>query len=248
MLHDEISSGKFLNKGENTVVHRAQEEEYSMYEAVKAGDVDTVRQRLDEGWFGSPNGLGVLSPNPLRNIKYHFVISTAFITRFCVEGGLLFEEAYQMSDSFINKMDLCDNKDDVISLHRSMILAYTNKMLKLRNAKSMSKPVSMCIDYIYDHMQRRITVNELAQYTHHSSTYLSIIFKKEMGVSISDYVRVRKIESAQNLLKYSDYSIGEIADYLAFSSKSHFIQVFQKQVGMTPKKYKDKYYRKHWTK
>lgn len=243
-----IVHSSVLSHSEPPVMHRAQEEEYSLYEAVKIGDLDSVRERLDANWFANPSGVGVLSANPLTNIKYHFVISTAFITRFCVEGGMLFEEAYRLSDTYINKMDLCTSKDAVLELHRTMVLDYTNRMLKLRNAKPMSKPVSMCIDYIYNHLTKRITVEELALFTQHSPTYLSIIFKKEMGVSISDYIRTKKIESAQNLLKYSDYATSDIASYLAFSSQSHFIQVFEKQVGMTPKKYKDANYHKHWTK
>ena len=55
-----------------------------------------------------------------------------------------------------------------------------------------------------------------------------------------------KIEKAQHMLKYSDYSLVEIANYLAFSSQSHFIQTFKKLIGVTPKKYRDHYYRTSW--
>lgn len=235
-------------QSESLFTHRAQEEEYVFYESVKGGDVDAVRESLENNWFASTEGMGVLSKNPLTNIKYHFVIGTALVTRFCVEGGMEFEEAYRLSDFYINKMDLCTTFFSVVDLHKVMMLDYTGKMLKLRKSKSMSKPVVMCMDYIYKHMTSRITINDLAQYTQHSPTYLSNIFKKEMGIPISDYIRTKKIESAQNMLKYSDFSMSDIANYLAFSSQSHFIQAFEKQVGMTPKKYKNQYYRKHWTK
>ena len=47
---------------------------------------------------------------------------------------------------------------------------------------------------------------------------------------------------AKNLLRFSDYSMIDIANRLSFSSQSHFIQQFREVVGMTPKKYRDEYY------
>ena len=72
------------------------------------------------------------------------------------------------------------------------------------------------------------------------------MFKKETGVSVSAYIREQKIEVAKNLLRYSDYSMIEIANRLSFSSQSHFIQQFRESVGMTPKKYRDLNYMIQW--
>ena len=102
-----------------------------------------------------------------------------------------------------------------------------------------SKPITTCIDYIYAHIKERITIEDLAQYTGLSASYLSRLFKKETGVSVSDYIREKKIEKAQHLLKFCNFSLIEIANYLSFSSQSHFIQIFKDFTGMTPKKYRD---------
>ena len=58
-------------------------------------------------------------------------------------------------------------------------------------------------------------------------------------MSVSGYIRQQKIEMAKNLLRYSDSSMIEIANQLAFSSQSHFIQQFRDVTGMTPKKYRN---------
>ena len=78
------------------------------------------------------------------------------------------------------------------------------------------------------------------------SGYLSRLFKKETGVSVSAYIRSQKIDMAKNLLRFSDYSMIDIANRLSFSSQSHFIQQFREVVGMTPKKYRDEYYMVQW--
>jgi AraC-like DNA-binding protein len=67
-----------------------------------------------------------------------------------------------------------------------------------------------------------------------------------MGISLSKYIQDLKIEKAKNLLQYSDYSIVDIANYLSFSSQSHFIQVFQKKTGFTPHRYRTQFFRSNW--
>ena len=88
-------------------------------------------------------------------------------------------------------------------------------------------------------MKERITVEQLASEFVISASYLSRLFKKEFGVSVSTYV-------TKDLLKFSDYSMIEIANHLSFSSQSHFIQQFKEVVGITPKKYRDTHHNVKW--
>lgn len=237
---------KELQDAEDALSHRPLEEEYAFYNAVSSGDIKYVQENCRQNTFASPNGMGVLSPDPITNMKYHFVVTVAMVVRHCVEAGMELEQAYRLSDFYILKMDACTSISAICRLHDSMVLDYTGKMLLLKKENVISKPVILCMDYIYDHLNSRITIEALADYTNLSPSYLSRLFKKELGVAISDYINEKKIEKAQHLLKYSDYSLIEIANYLAFSSQSHFIQTFKKAVGLTPKKYRDKFYRTTW--
>lgn len=235
-----------LQDSEEAVFHRPIEDEYSFYEAVKSGDMDYVQNNCDSGMFLNPDGMGLLSHNALTNIKYHFVVATAMITRYCIEGGMETEQAYRLSDFYILKMDSLSTLEDIAALHDTMSKDFTGKMLLLRKSSIISKSVLMCTDYIYNHLNERITIADLASLTNLSPSYISRLFKQNLGISISDYIREKKIEKAQNLLRYSDISYIDIANYLAFSSQSHFIQIFEKLVGITPKKYRDKYYHATW--
>lgn len=235
-----------LIESELSTMHRPLEEEYSFYQAVRSGDIDYVYENCRKGSFTNTEGMGILSKNPLTNIKYHFIVTVTMITRHCVEAGMEFEQAYRLSDFYINKMDSCTTQKGVSNLHSKMALDFTEKMSLLKKNKIISRSIILCAEYVYNNIHSRITVKDLAEHTNLSASYISRLFKKELGISISDYIREKKIEKAQNLLKYSDFSLIEIANYLAFSSQSHFIQVFDKQVGLTPKKYRDKYYRTTW--
>lgn len=237
---------KELKMSEEDNPHRPMEVEYSFYNAVSFGDMDYVRENIKEGDFKNPEGMGILSRNALTNLKYHFVVTVAMITRHCVEAGMELEQAYRLSDFYILKMDSMTTTEDIAALHDSMVLDFTGKMLLIKKQSIISKSITMCIEYVYNHIHDRITIEDLAAYTDLSPSYLSRLFKKELGISVSDYIREKKIDKAQNLLKYSDFTPIEIANYLSFSSQSHFIQAFEKMVGMTPKKYRDRYYRTSW--
>lgn len=228
-----------MEDSEEEKFHRPLNEEQLFFHAVSSGDIDFVRENCKQKKFTETEGVGILSRDPITNLKYHFVVTTALITRLCIESGMEMEQAFRLSDFYILKLDNLHTCQAVTALHDHMILDFTGKMRILTRSQRMSKPVTACIDYIYAHIKERITIEILSEYTGLSASYLSRLFKKETGVSVSDYIREKKIEKAQHLLKFCDYSLIEIANYLSFSTQSHFIQLFKDFTGMTPKKYRD---------
>lgn len=229
-----------------SVNHRGPGEEFLFYRAVAAGLIDAVQENCSSGVFENLEGCGQLSENPVTNLRYHFVVTAAMITRFCTEGGMAMEEAFGLSDAYIQKMDRCSNAADIVLLHDQMALDFAGRMRRLKKNVASSKQVAEAIDYIYVHIMERVTVNELADYLGVSPTYLSRVFKQETGVAVSEYIRQRKIDMAKNLLRFSNYDLAEIAYMLAYSSQSHFIQHFRRQMGLTPKAYRDHNYMNNW--
>ena len=226
--------------------HRQPTEEFLFYEAVANGNVEAVKKNCEAARFTESEGVGVLSRNPVTNLKYHFVITTAMITRLCRQNGMELEQAFGLSDFYIQKLDDIHTVEGVQSLHDEMVIDFTEKMRRYSRADTNSKHINACKEYIYSHIKERITIEDLADEFGVSASYLSRLFKQETGVSVSGYIRERKIEVAKNLLRFSDYSMIDIANRLSFSSQSHFIQQFRESVGMTPKKYRDEYYMVQW--
>ena len=178
-----------LENSELETQHRSPNIEYSFYNAVKTGDMDAVIQNCKQDAFIDLKGTGVLSRNPLTNIKYHFVVTTAMVTRYCIDGGLEPEQAYRLSDFYILKMDTCTTVRQVADLHHEMAKDFTGKMILQKKSSILSKPVMQCVDYIYSHIKERITIAVLAEHTGLSENYLSRVFKQNLGVSLSDYIR-----------------------------------------------------------
>lgn len=226
--------------------HRPPSEEFLFYRAVSEGDVDAVRRNCEMGRFMESDGVGILSHNPVTNLKYHFVITTAMVTRLCRQNGMESEQAFRLSDFYIQKLDDLYTLQEVHSLHDEMVLDFTEKMRRYLRKDTNSKHINACKEYIYAHIKERITIEDLSDALGVSASYLSRLFKKEAGISVSAYVREQKINIAKNLLRFSEYSLIEIANRLSFSSQSHFIQQFKEVTGMTPKKYRDENYMVQW--
>lgn len=241
-IEQELTHTLFLQR-EYEKNHLPYNEELAFYEAVKNGNISFIKQTMLPL---TSQRLGHLSDNPKRNLQYHLIICITLITRFCIEGGMETETAYTLSDLYIQKTDACTTLEEIQSLHKDMIFDYAKRMHKIHKESIMSQEIILCIDYIFEHLHSAITIKELANHVHLNPNYLSLLFKKEVGITIASYIRNKKIETAKNLLRYSDYSYVDISNYLAFNSHSHFILVFKKQVGMTPKQYRLKFYRSKW--
>ncbi|WP_336771237.1 response regulator [Paenibacillus sp. MMO-58] len=71
-----------------------------------------------------------------------------------------------------------------------------------------------------------------------SSTYLSTLFKQELGVNFLDYVHQYRIEKAKALLQASDMKIHSVAKEVGYYDEAHFTKTFKKWTGMLPSQYK----------
>ena len=231
-----------LNVEEDDFIHRPAGEEIMFYRAVAEGSLDVVQENCNNKSFADAAGVGILSDNPVNNMKYHFVVSTALITRFCIEAGMEFEEGFRLSDRYIQKMDKLTNMTQILFLHNQMAMDFTARMRIQKKSTASNRQVASAIDYIYNHILEPISVEQLAEAIGISPTYLSRIFKKDLGISVSEYIRQRKIDVAKNLLRFTDYDFVTISNMLSFSSQSHFIQQFKSHVGVTPKVYRDENY------
>ena len=67
------------------------------------------------------------------------------------------------------------------------------------------------LQYIYYHLHENVNGTILAEITGLNRSYLSTLFHKETGMTISDYIMSKKMEATENMLKYSDFSYLDIS-------------------------------------
>lgn len=98
--------------------------------------------------------------------------------------------------------------------------------------------ISSIVNFVRLNCNRRITRNEIAEYIHLHPSYLSKLFKQNMGVTIGEYVTAVRITKAKKLLRETKLTIEEIAEEIGFYDNHHLQKAFKKAVGCTPGRYR----------
>ncbi|MCR4781193.1 MAG: AraC family transcriptional regulator [Lachnospiraceae bacterium] len=246
-INKKIAIENFLQR-ETKRDHHTYEDELGLYELIRDGDLHSIDAH---NWFFNSNFVGKLSNDNIRNKRYIFIVATTLSTRFAIEGGLESQLAYNISDSYIQKMDTLETVEEIFALEEDMVRHFTEEVSKTKqecpdtSSDSIGKYIYKARDFIYYHLQERISISDIADHIGLSPNYLNNLFKKETGQTIKQYITSQRIEAAKNMLLYSEYSESDIGEFLAFSSESHFISVFNRIVGMTPKQYQNRYFRTH---
>lgn len=88
--------------------------------------------------------------------------------------------------------------------------------------------------FIQENLEKDLTRNELAELVFLNPEYLSRLFKKQTGVSLSTYITQERIKVSKELIQKTEMSVSIIASKVGYSNFSHFSQVFKKIVGESP--------------
>ena len=94
--------------------------------------------------------------------------------------------------------------------------------------------------YINTHYKEDLTLNLVAEAFYISPNYLSTLFNEENNISFSNYIQNLRIEEGKNYLRTTKLNVSEIAKKVGYKSSSYFVNVFKKNVGMTPNEYRKK--------
>lgn len=218
--------------------HNTYTQEQQMLRMVRKGDTAALRQ-----WIASAPAIrgGTLASDQLRQVKNMFVVTATLVSRAAIQGGLSTEDAFSLSDAYIQKCELLNALDRITNLQYHMVLEYAERVERIRFG---GKPTPLTIavtNYIQHHLSEPIRAEEMAKELFMSRPYLSAKFKEETGETLTDFILKEKTEEAKRLLRYSDKTATAIGSYLGFSSLGHFSQVFKKYTGLSPAEYRDKY-------
>ena len=221
---------------ESSAVHNPYAQEIREQRAVRTGDVEALYRSWKEPYVGK---VGTTSRDAVRNARNLLIVVVTLASRSAIEGGVLPEVAYSLSDAYIQRSEELKTSPELYTLTREAELEYCRLVRDLSEGKHSSPLVTHCKELIVQQLHTRISVKNLASRLEVTPEHLSRQFQKEEGCRLTDYIAREKIREAKLQLEYSDSSYDEIAQTLGFSSQSHFGQVFRKWTGMTPGQYRE---------
>ena len=109
--------------------------------------------------------------------------------------------------------------------------------LKSKRVTYKEHVISSVQKYIQNHIEERLTLNEVAAVFGLSPNYLSVLFKKTCNVGFSEYITQMKVSKAKSMLLDQDLRVYEVADRLGFESAFYFSKVFKKVAGVSPREF-----------
>ncbi|SCB71501.1 helix-turn-helix domain-containing protein [Bacillus mycoides] len=223
---------------ENSFIHHDFATEKKFFKWIGNGDKKEMLKHycaLDQSTFG------ILSlTSEVRNRKYFSISMITLACRYAIEGGLPSEIAYALSDLYIQSLDKLNNLKDINRLLEEVLCAYADYVNEYRT-KKYSQTILACQNYITRNLYQEISLKDLADHIHMHPNYLSTLFKKEVGISLSIYIQQEKIEEAKRLLALTAHSLTDIYSLLNFADQSYFTRVFKKNTGYTPKLFRQKH-------
>lgn len=162
------------------------------------------------------------------------------MNRAIIQWGYPYALAYKVHSELLTQIELTKTIPNIFELLKSITWYYFRiiQEYRIKNFLPLHQRIK---SYIDEHIGENITLNDIASTLHASKKTLNPAFKEYFNVTIMQFVKQRKVDTAKELLISSNMNIPEIAKLLSFSTPSYFIKSFKDITGMTPN-----YYRKHF--
>ena len=212
--------------------------EQTIMNFVRHGDTAALKEWLKNAPAVRP---GILSSDTLRQLKNTFIVTATLVSRAAIRGGMDVNDALSLSDAYIQKCELLSSVESIVNLQYHMVFDYTERIEKIRLGKTPTKLLTDIANYAQKHLTEPVDIDALAKAMFVSRTHLAVKFKKETGMTLTDFILKEKVEEGKRLLRYTDKPISAIAAYLGFSSQSHFANTFKKYANSSPNEYRLKH-------
>lgn len=115
------------------------------------------------------------------------------------------------------------------------MITITTSTIVFKNRGLTHTQLQQVLDHVCTHLDRDLSLTELAEVINISPTYFANLFKQAIGISPHQYVIQQRVERAKTMLTKTELTIADIALQVGFSSQSHLTQQFKRITGMTPK-------------
>ena len=183
-------------------------------------------------------GTKVETENAIERGKLSVVSFISLCMQAAIQGGVLPDVAYSRGDMYTQEVLRAKTYGDLVDVSHTMYEDLLLCVHELHVNKQVSPTIQACCNYIREYVDTDLSIRSLADRLGYSEYYLSRKFSKEMGVSISYYIRAAKVERAKVLLRCTSDSIEKISDDLFFCTRNYFTYCFNSIVNMSPNEYR----------
>lgn len=186
----------------------------------------------------SSQGMEQRASDPVRNLQNYSIVMNTLL-RKAAENGMV-HPLYidRLSSDFGRKIEAATTQEAVNKLQRDMIHKYC-LLVKNHSMRGYSLLIQKVIIKIDSDLTVDLSLNALAEYLNVNPSYLSNLFKKETGSTLTEYVNRKRVEHGIFLLNSTTLQIQTIAQYCGIPDVNYFTKVFKKYYNKTPRDYRE---------
>ncbi|TCL61500.1 YesN/AraC family two-component response regulator [Hydrogenispora ethanolica] len=171
-----------------------------------------------------------------KNLVAEFIVT---VSGNLAENGAAALPRETANSEMIGKITASDNIDDL----QALLSEYTKSIAAhfcAANKPGCRRIINHIITYIKNHYFNDISLRQIAADFFMNESYLSDLFKRETGVSFTNFLTEFRVEQAKALLRQLDLKTYEIAEMVGYKDVKYFNKVFKKHTGMTPNEYRER--------
>jgi YesN/AraC family two-component response regulator len=131
------------------------------------------------------------------------------------------------------------NPSDVLRLVREAVEAVIPQLAPELTERQERLVIEQIRKWIHDHLHEDLTLLDLSQRFHYSVSYLSMLFKKEIGTGFQEYLLDCRMQRAKHLLLDPALRISHIAQQVGYTNPKSFSIAFHKACGIPPTEYRE---------
>ena len=175
--------------------------------------------------------------DPLRSMKNYCIICNTLMRKAAEQGGVHPVYLDSVSTEFAHRIEHTESVEGAGKLMQEMVQSYC-RLVKKHSMNHYSSVIQRTITYIDADLSGDLRLRNLAAAQNVNASYLSSLFKKETGETITEHVNRKRMEHALHLLQTTKLQVQSIAQYCGISDLNYFSKLFKKQMGMTPREYR----------
>lgn len=176
--------------------------------------------------------------DPLRNVKNYMIIVNTLLRKAAEQASVHPLHIDSISSQYARKIEQCVSPNAVVSLGKDMVHNYC-LLVQNYSLKSYSLLIQKVLTQIDTDLTADLSLNAQASLLNVNSSYLSTLFKKETGTTLTEYVNKKRIRHAVFLLNTTTMQIQMVAQHCGIPDVNYFTKTFKKYIGKTPKEYRD---------
>lgn len=209
--------------------------ESNMLQAVSRGQLHKLEMFIEHLNFLT---LEQRTADPVRDAKNYAIVTNTLLRKAAEHGAVHPIHIDEISSQFAKKIELATSLQTLTALTKEMMRKYA-LLVKNHSLKGYSPLVRKVMIHIDSDLSADLSLNVHAKLLNVNPSYLSTIFKKETGSTLTEYVTQKRIDHALFLLNTTSLQIQTIALYCGFPDIAYFSKTFKRLVGKTPSEYRN---------